>query len=88
MRILIVAATHAEIAPLVAELEQRARDSPLVQRYERGSHEVDVLTTGVGMVATAARCSGALAIDDYAVAFNFGICGSFDPAFAPGRRGQ
>jgi len=41
--------------------------------------------TGVGMVATAARCSRALAADDYAVAFNFGICGSFDPAFAPGQ---
>jgi len=84
MHILIVVATHAEIAPLVAEMG-RARDTSLVQRYQRGPHEVDVLTTGVGMVATAARCSRALAMDDYAVAFNFGICGSFDPAFAPGR---
>jgi futalosine hydrolase len=45
---------------------------------------VDVLTTGVGMVATAAWCSRALARTRYDLALNLGICGSFDPALPPG----
>jgi len=84
MRILVVAATHAEIAPLVAGLRHRPAEDSRIGRYTRGAHEVDVLATGVGMVATAARCSRALASDHYDLAFNFGICGSFDPAFPPG----
>jgi futalosine hydrolase len=83
MRILVVAATHAEIAPLVAGLRQRPGEDSHIHRYTRGAREVDVLATGVGMVATAARCSGALASGNYDVAFNFGICGSFDPALPP-----
>jgi futalosine hydrolase len=66
MRILIVAATAAEIAPL----QQRP--------------DVETLITGVGMVAAAARTSGALARTRYDLALNLGICGSFDPALSPG----
>jgi futalosine hydrolase len=66
MRILIVAATAAEIAPL----QQRP--------------DVEILITGVGMVAAAARTSGALARARYDLALNLGICGSFDPALSPG----
>jgi futalosine hydrolase len=66
MRILIVAATAAEIAPL----QQRP--------------DVEILITGVGMVAAAARTSGALARTRYDLALNLGICGSFDPALSPG----
>jgi futalosine hydrolase len=66
MRILIVAATAAEIAPL----QQRP--------------DVEILITGVGMVAAAARTSGALARTRCDLALNLGICGSFDPALSPG----
>ena len=66
MRILIVAATAAEIAPI----QQRP--------------DVEILITGVGMVAAAARTSGALARTRYDLALNLGICGSFDPALSPG----
>ena len=66
MRILIVAATATEIAPL----QQRP--------------DIEILTTGVGMVAAAARTSGALARTRYDLALNLGICGSFDPALSPG----
>ena len=66
MRILIVAATATEIAPL----QQRP--------------DVEILTTGVGVVAAAARTSGALARTRYDLALNLGICGSFDPALSPG----
>ena len=43
-----------------------------------------MLTTGVGMIATAAWCARALAAARYAMALNFGVCGSFDTALPPG----
>jgi futalosine hydrolase len=46
-------------------------------------HEIDVLTTGVGMVATAAWCSRALARAAYDLALNLGVCGSFDRSLPP-----
>src|SRR5690606_30814061 len=36
------------------------------------------------MVATAAWCSRALGRASYDVAYNLGVCGSFDPALPPG----
>jgi len=69
MRLLIVAATAQEIAPLDAVLRARS--------------EIDVLVTGVGMVATAARCADALARARYDLALNLGLCGSFDRAVPP-----
>ena len=68
VRILLVAATDGEIAGLRPDLQS----------------SVDVLVTGVGMVATAVRCARALALTPYDLALNVGICGSFDPALAPG----
>jgi futalosine hydrolase len=84
MRILVVAATDLEIAPLVARLRVRLPARQRLKRYTHAAHDVDVLTTGVGMVATAAWCSQALAQTRYDLALNFGICGSFDRAFEPG----
>jgi futalosine hydrolase len=84
VRILIVAATSAEIDPLVAGLQYRSDGDSRVTKYARGAHEIDVLTTGVGMVATAAWCSRVLATHDYDMALNVGICGSFDTAIAAG----
>ena len=70
MRILVVSATTAEIDSFASQLTSRAG--------------VDVLVTGVGMVATAARCAQALARERYDVALNLGVCGSFDRALSPG----
>lgn len=70
MRILVVAATEAELASLAAD-----------HRAHRG---VDFLATGVGMVSTAARVSRALAIESFDFALNVGLCGSFNPAYPPG----
>ena len=70
MHILVVAATELEIPRLISG--------------PRGPHSVEVLITGVGMVATAAHCAQALARTRFDLAFNFGVCGSFDPALAPG----
>src|SRR5476651_2622337 len=72
MRILLVSATGAEIASLAGK------------PHVPGGHEIDLLTTGVGMVATAARCSRALMQANYGLALNAGVCGSFDRAIGPG----
>ncbi|HKB12746.1 MAG TPA: futalosine hydrolase [Vicinamibacterales bacterium] len=69
MRVLVVAATAPEAGPIQAA---------------RIGRDIDVLVTGVGMVATAAQTSRALAQTRYNLALNFGVCGSFDPALRPG----
>lgn len=74
MRLLIVAATGAEVAPVNTKL----------QGHAYGGHHVDALVTGVGLVATAATVSKALAEHRYDLALNIGVCGSFDPALPPG----
>jgi futalosine hydrolase len=84
MRILVVSATDMEIAPVVTRLRHTADGGPRVKAYTFGDHDVDVLTTGVGMVATAAWCSHQLALTPYDLGLNFGVCGSFDRALAPG----
>jgi futalosine hydrolase len=84
MRILIVTATEMEVAPLVAAFHHTAERRGKLTSHKHDGHDVDVLVTGVGMVATAAWCAHALALDAYDLALNFGVCGSFDPALPPG----
>ena len=50
--------------------------------YQFDAHDVDVLTTGVGMIATAAWCSRTFAAEHYDLALNVGLCGSFDASLA------
>src|SRR5262249_14551510 len=85
MRVLIVAATALAVAPLAGALgAPGAGGSDRTRTWRRGPHVIDLLITGVGMVATAAWSSRALARTQYDVALNLGVCGSFDTAFAPG----
>src|ERR1043165_7543031 len=86
MRFLLVAATELEIAPLVARLTPSSQpdSSERLRAFTHGPHQGDVLTTGVGMVATAAWCGRALARRPYEFAVNLGVCGSFDLAFPLG----
>ena len=84
MRILVVAATDAELAPLVTSLEPLAGRSSRLKSYAHERHAVDILTTGVGMVATATWCSGVFARERYDLVLNGGVCGSFRPALPPG----
>jgi futalosine hydrolase len=84
MRILVAAATDIEIAPLVAKLRHASDGGPRVKSYTFAAHDVDVLITGVGMVATAAWCSRLLMQKPYDLGLNFGVCGSFDRAIGPG----
>jgi futalosine hydrolase len=53
-------------------------------RYQGGSHEIDVLISGVGMVATATWCSRVLSAERFDVALDLGVCGSFKPEIFPG----
>ena len=86
MRLLLVAATELELAPLVARLTPASHSRPPsgCAAFTHGSHHVDILTTGVGMIATAAWCARVLARQPYDLAVNLGVCGSFDPAYPPG----
>ena len=86
MRVLLVTATELELAPLVARLSPASPShfSERLRGFTHGAHHVDVLTTGVGMVATAAWCGRVLARQSYDLTVNLGVCGSFDPAFPLG----
>jgi futalosine hydrolase len=83
MRILIVAATELEVAPVVSKLRYLSDGGPRMKTYTYAGHDVDVLTTGVGMVATAAWCSRVMARNEYDLGLNVGLCGSFDRALRP-----
>jgi futalosine hydrolase len=84
MRILVVAATEAEILPLVSALRRTSDRGPRTTSYTHAGHDIVVLTTDVGMVATAAWCSSVMTNEAFDLALNFGVCGSFDRALAPG----
>jgi futalosine hydrolase len=84
MRILVVSATSFEIEPLVGRLRHVSDTGLRSAAYRFREHDVEVLTTGVGMVATSAWCSRACAAEHYDLALNFGLCGSFDPSMQPG----
>jgi futalosine hydrolase len=79
-----VTATAAEVAPLTADLGPFAPPLDRLAAYQRGAHQVEVLRTGVGMVATAAWLSHFLAVDRYHLVLNLGVCGSFRPDLPPG----
>lgn len=78
MRLLIVAATQAEIEPSLIELNLTEGEN------KRKDHKIFVLITGVGMVATAFSLGQHLAGNDYDLALNLGIAGTFDRALKPG----
>jgi futalosine hydrolase len=84
VRILVVAATAAEVAPLVARLRYVADGPARLTSYTGAGHDVDLLVSGVGMVATASWTSARLARASYDLALNLGVCGSFNPSLSPG----
>jgi futalosine hydrolase len=84
VRILIVAATAPEAAPILERIQPVQTADARVKTYAYGQHEIRVLITGVGMVSTGVWCSHVLARSAYDMALNVGVCGSFDPALPPG----
>jgi futalosine hydrolase len=75
MKILLVAATPFEIAPILAAWEQGSA-APV--------NEVEVLLTGVGLTATAYALGRRLALDAPDWVLNAGVAGSLDARFPPG----
>ncbi len=84
MLILMVAATSGEVAPVAGMFGETIRPGARLSQCIFAGHDVHVLITGVGMVATAAWCSRALTEQSYDLALNVGVCGSFDRALEPG----
>ena len=84
MRILVAVATAAEVAPLAAAAGIDSTSCERLSRARVADHDVDLLVTGVGMVATAFWCGTALARVSYDLALNVGLCGAFDRSLALG----
>jgi futalosine hydrolase len=78
MRILVVSATEFEVASLKSEVGSRRSDSGLK------TFDLELLITGVGMVATAFALGRHLTTNRYDLAINLGIAGSFDRNIALG----
>ena len=78
MRILVVAATSFEVESLKSEVGSRKSDSGLK------TLDLELLITGVGMVATAFALGKHLADHQYDLVINLGIAGSFDRGIAFG----
>jgi futalosine hydrolase len=82
MKILIVAATAAEVAPFIKEKELK-REIPL-QAFRSGSSSVTLLITGVGMTLTAYTLGQLLVKENFDLAFQAGISGCFKKEIAVG----
>lgn len=77
MKILVVAATRQEIAPFLMALGETYADGYSGRSIRTGNHEIKVLVTGAGMVATAYELGRLFAVQSFDLAINVGICGSF-----------
>ncbi len=77
MQIALISATRAEIAPFLKEFKisspERRIENVIFQ-----NHIVDVIITGVGMVATAYRLGQVFGKMHYDLAINAGIAGSYN----------
>jgi futalosine hydrolase len=87
MRILIVAATMPEVAPLVEALSlQKGEDEDNLYATRHASiANCSVLITGAGMVPTAFALARHLPHNVYHLVINLGIAGSFDRNIALGQ---
>lgn len=74
MKLLLVAATLPEVQPLLSAFQMEIN----AEGKEVGKHFVRVLITGAGMVPTAFSLGKHLAEQQYDLAINVGIAGSFD----------
>lgn len=77
MKLLIVSATSSEISPLLKELILTKKVSKNFSSMKFLSSDIDVLITGVGMVATSFHLTKILSTNTYDRIINVGIAGSF-----------
>ena len=78
MKILIVSATTFEVAPLFEQLGISINSEKIFFEVKCNHISIDIIITGVGMVATTYHTTRALLAKKYNVAINVGICGSFN----------
>jgi futalosine hydrolase len=78
MKLLIVSATEAEISPFAQYLE-KTKGNGLVKNYD-----VDLLITGVGMVATTYALTKRLQTHQYELVVQAGVCGCFENRYSFG----
>ncbi len=76
MKILIVAATGKEIAPLIKIISAKNIKEGSIKSGFINSQKIDILLTGVGMVATAFHCAKKIS-GHYDFVINMGVAGSF-----------
>ncbi len=77
MKIIIVSATKFEIQPLLNAMDEVTYTSEHFIQSNFKKHKIDFLIAGVGMVATAFYCAKKIN-NNYDIALNIGICGSFN----------
>ena len=77
MKILVVSATKFEVEPLLNSMEATRHFGVNFMSCMYRKLEIDFLIAGVGMVATT-YYTGKVLNDSYDVAFNMGVCGSFN----------
>lgn len=77
MKLLFVAATIAEIRPLLKRLTLKGTEGDFLQHYEFQGHAIDLLMTGVGMTHTAYHLGRQLNRQHYDLAINAGIAGAY-----------
>lgn len=83
MKILVTAATEAEIALSIKHIASLAKEvQPLV--FEHSGHKIHFASTGVGMVPSAYNLTRLLAAGKYDLAIQAGIAGSFNREIATG----
>lgn len=83
MNILVITATEAEIAPSIKHI-QAAWSNPKDGFYHKNDHNLEFMTTGVGMVPTTYNLTKAILKSDYDLIIQAGIGGSFDRNIALG----
>jgi futalosine hydrolase len=84
MHILVVAATPFEIAPLQNYLEKQfEQESDHI--FHSGNLQVQLLVTGVGMVATTYALSRVLHRQSFNLVINAGVAGSLNPDWPLGQ---
>lgn len=84
MYILLVSATSLEIEPMLKNFELIKKKESNLTFYKYRDFDIDVLITGIGMVATAYYLGKTLQSYQYDVAINAGIAGCFDKNLALG----
>lgn len=83
MTLLLVAATPGEVDGVAQALAGRVPAPGSLSRLTHPRHDIHLLVTGVGPVATAVSCARTLERLKPDVALNVGVCGSFLPSLPP-----